>query len=108
MLMKKTETIHARVTPEIKKQAEAIFQSVGLTTSQAITLFLKAAVNHNGLPFSLNIPTDVEKELNFATAISKVDGLAPSKGANEIIRSFIRNDIDYETALKMIKKMKKN
>lgn len=105
--MSKTETIHTRVTPEIKKQAEAIFQSVGLTTSQAIALFLVASVNHNGIPFELSNPTKEQRDINFANAVAKVDGVAPSRMANNIISSYLKKDVTYETAIDMIKKMYK-
>ena len=49
--MVKTETVHTRVTSDIKEKADKIFNRLGLTTSQAITLFLTASVNNNGLPF---------------------------------------------------------
>lgn len=94
----KTETVHTRVTPEIKKKADQIFSALGLTTSQAIMLFLTASVNHNGLPFDLTNPDDDEKDLIFATSIATVDGVAPSEEAHKIARLLSRGDIDYETA----------
>lgn len=44
-------TVQIRVTPELKKQAEAVFKAIGLKTSEAIRLFLQQAVNTGGLPF---------------------------------------------------------
>ncbi len=49
-------TIHARVEPSLKKNAEMIFAAIGLTTSQAISLFLKQVELHKGLPLDLKIP----------------------------------------------------
>ena len=37
--MAKTETVHTRVTSDIKEKADKIFNRLGLTTSQAITFF---------------------------------------------------------------------
>ncbi len=37
--MAKTEMIRARITPELKTEAEAIFKKLGLSTTEAITLF---------------------------------------------------------------------
>ena len=96
--MSKTETVHTRVTPEIKKKADSIFESLGLTTSQAIMLFLTATVNHNGMPFELSLPTPEDQDLAFATAIATVDGVAPSQDAQRIFRLYSRGEIDYETA----------
>ena len=44
-------TVQARVTPELKQQAEAVFFEIGLSTAEAIRIFLKQAVNSGGLPF---------------------------------------------------------
>lgn len=96
--MAKTETVHTRVTHDIKEQADAIFSRLGLTTSQAIMLFLTASVNKNGLPFELTVPSKEEEDLIFATSIATVDGVAPSEKAQKIMRLYSRGEIDYETA----------
>jgi DNA-damage-inducible protein J len=44
-------TVQARVNPELKQEAEAVFAAVGLTTAEAIRLFLQQSVNSGGLPF---------------------------------------------------------
>lgn len=56
--MSKTETIRARVQPELKDKAENIFRKLGLTTTQAITLFYKQVELRNGLPFEVAIPNE--------------------------------------------------
>jgi addiction module antitoxin, RelB/DinJ family len=54
--MSKTGTIRARVEPELKNKAEHVFSKLGLTTTQAITLFYKQVELRNGLPFEVTIP----------------------------------------------------
>ncbi len=54
--MAKTEMIRARVEPELKREAEELFSSLGLTTTEAITLFYRQVTLHRGLPFSVRIP----------------------------------------------------
>lgn len=49
--MATNDTVQARVSAELKADAEAIFASMGLKTSDAIRLFLQQAVNSGGLPF---------------------------------------------------------
>ena len=44
-------TVQARVSHELKNEADNIFISMGLTTSDAIRLFLQQSVNVGGLPF---------------------------------------------------------
>ena len=54
--MAKTEMIRARVEPELKSQAEAVFSELGLSVTEAITLFYTQVTLHRGLPFSVRIP----------------------------------------------------
>ena len=49
-------TVRARVDSKLKKEVEEILAEIGLTTSQAITMFLKAVVRERGIPFDLKIP----------------------------------------------------
>lgn len=96
--MAKTQTVHTRVTEDIKKQADKLFSSLGLTTSQAIMLFLTAAVNRNGIPFELTLPKKEDQDLDFAISVATVDGVKPSEDAQRIVRLYSRGEIDYETA----------
>jgi DNA-damage-inducible protein J len=54
--MSKTETIRARVEPELKRGAEAVLKKIGLTSSEAITLFLTQVRLTKGLPFPVRTP----------------------------------------------------
>ena len=60
--MAKTGVISARIDPDLKRDAEQIFRELGLTTSQAITLFYKQVDLQRGLPFSVKIPNEVTKK----------------------------------------------
>ena len=57
--MSKTSTIRARVEPDLKGKAEHIFRQLGLTTTQAITLFYKQVELKKGLPFEVAIPNEI-------------------------------------------------
>jgi DNA-damage-inducible protein J len=48
-------TVRARVDSELKNEVESIFHELGLSTSQAITLFLKKVKMEKGIPFELKI-----------------------------------------------------
>ena len=54
--MGKSETIRARVEPGLKRDAEAVLKKIGLTSSEAITLFLTQVKLTKGLPFPLRVP----------------------------------------------------
>ena len=49
-------TITIRIDAELKKAAEELFSALGLSLSVAINMFLKSAVNHNGIPFEVRLP----------------------------------------------------
>ncbi|OHD86483.1 MAG: hypothetical protein A3I60_01370 [Sulfuricurvum sp. RIFCSPLOWO2_02_FULL_43_45] len=51
-------TIRARCDAELKNTAEAIFKELGITTSQAINMFLAKVKIEKGIPFELKIPNE--------------------------------------------------
>lgn len=60
--MAKTETIRARVEPELKQQAENVLRELGLSATEAITLFYRQVTMHRGLPFEVKIPNAATAE----------------------------------------------
>lgn len=56
--MSKTAYLNARVEPELKADAESIFRNLGLTTSDAVTIFLRQVVLHRGFPFPVREPNE--------------------------------------------------
>jgi DNA-damage-inducible protein J len=55
--MGKTAYITARVEPALKASAEDVLQQLGLSTTDAVTLFLRQVVLQRGLPFEVRIPS---------------------------------------------------
>ena len=60
--MPKTAVISARIDPQLKRQAEEVFSELGLTATQAITLFYRQVELERGLPFAVRVPNDVTAE----------------------------------------------
>ena len=54
--MAKTAMTHARLTPEVKKQAENILKELGISISAAYEMFYRQIIAHQGIPFNLRIP----------------------------------------------------
>ncbi|MBP1587972.1 MAG: type II toxin-antitoxin system RelB/DinJ family antitoxin [Clostridia bacterium] len=48
-----TTPINIRIDEDLKKSAEQLFSDLGLNMSSAITVFLRAAVDYNGIPFEI-------------------------------------------------------
>lgn len=53
--MADTTNLNIRMDKNVKEQAEAIFNELGLTMTSAITVFLKAAIRERGIPFRLTL-----------------------------------------------------
>ncbi|MDR3263658.1 MAG: type II toxin-antitoxin system RelB/DinJ family antitoxin [Clostridiales bacterium] len=47
----KSETLHIRIREGLKKDAESVLQDMGLSTSEAVNIFLAQVVNTNSIPF---------------------------------------------------------
>ena len=54
--MAKTANMYARIEPDLESQAEAILSALGISTSNAITMFYKQIVLQKGLPFEVKLP----------------------------------------------------
>lgn len=57
--MSKTAMIRARVDPILKEEVEMILDAIGLSTTQAITLFYQQVRLSRGLPFDLRVPNTI-------------------------------------------------
>ena len=49
-------TINVRVDENVKKQANALFEELGLDMSTALNLFLRQAISYGGIPFEIRRP----------------------------------------------------
>lgn len=56
--MPKTAMIRARVEPELKREAESLFLELGMSATEAITLFYRQVTMHRGLPFDVRVPNE--------------------------------------------------
>ncbi len=54
--MAKSANLYARIEPEVKEQAEAILNALGIPASVAITMFYKQIILRKGLPFEVKLP----------------------------------------------------
>ena len=54
----KSATARALIDPEVKKEAETILKSLGLSVSNAYELFYRQVIANRGLPFELKVPNE--------------------------------------------------
>ncbi|MEE9356199.1 MAG: type II toxin-antitoxin system RelB/DinJ family antitoxin [Methylococcaceae bacterium] len=66
-------TVRCRINPDVKDQAEEVLASIGMTTSDAIRLFLKQVAIRGTFPLEIKTPNQQsisafeEKNLNSVT-----------------------------------------
>lgn len=69
--MAKSESIQVRVEPEVKREADALFEELGIPTATAITVFLKTAIREHGFPFEVKLNGGPNRES--AAAMEEAD-----------------------------------
>lgn len=62
--MEKSEIIHVRINPLVKKEVESIFSILGISTSYAVSVFFNQVILNKGLPFKISIPKSEIKTHN--------------------------------------------
>ena len=83
--MSKSAMVRARIEPELKENAEKVFQKLGISVTQAITIFYKQVEMRNGLPFDVVIPTNETARTFEATDAGK--DLVVCKDANDMFEN---------------------
>ena len=61
--MTKEATVRARIDPELKAEVEHLFKELGITTTEAITLFYRQVKLRHGLPFDVVVPNKITEEV---------------------------------------------
>lgn len=54
----KDAIVRARVRPDLKADAEKVFDALGINTTEAIRMFLSQVRLRRGLPFSVDVPAN--------------------------------------------------
>jgi DNA-damage-inducible protein J len=83
--MAKTETLHIRVNPAIKSGVEATLNTLGLSTTEAINIFLHQIILVGGLPFEVKRPQyNYETLAAMQEARDIASGKIPAKSYNSV------------------------
>lgn len=65
--MKRTATVRARVDPGLKNDVEKLLHRLGVTTTEAITMFYNQIRLRQGLPFPVEVPNATTRKTFEAT-----------------------------------------
>lgn len=72
-------TITFRVNDELKKQSEEIFKNIGINTTTAFIIFMKAVIREGKIPFELKMDPFYKKE-NVEEIKKRIHDLDNGKG----------------------------
>ena len=87
-----TSTLQIRIDDNLKEQAVALFDRLGLDLPTAVRIFLKKAVSENGVPFELkDTPRVSVKGLEVMTAIN-------NKAIDDGVAGMTEEEIEMEIA----------
>ena len=86
-----TTLLQVRIDADTKKQADALFNELGLDTSTAIRVFIKQALKNKAIPFSIQAKSEEEEAFYNAenVAILKARYERAQKGLGLIDRDII-------------------
>lgn len=82
-----------KIDPELKREAQALFEGLGLNLSTAVNIFLRQAVREQAIPFRIGTPypndetlraiEDIQNENDLSRAFSSVDELMEDLNAED-------------------------
>jgi DNA-damage-inducible protein J len=102
VFMAKSSNLYVRIEPDVKEQAEKVFDSLGISMSNAVGLFLKQVVINQAIPFELKLApakiksVDTMTEVEFNAELEKgyADYLAGKGRPTEEVFSDIRKELN--------------
>lgn len=89
-----TTLVQVRIDDELKNQATAIYDALGIDLSTAVRMFLKRSVMVNGVPFNMTLPKSNVKAERAAKAIQELSNAASKNGTSEMTLEEINAEID--------------
>jgi addiction module RelB/DinJ family antitoxin len=85
--MPKNATITLRIAGDLKADSEQIFRRLGLTTTEAIKIFLSAVRNRRGIPFPVQLderraegaPLSADRKATLDAIMGKYAAITPGE-----------------------------
>ena len=99
MISTQTSNLTVRLDAQLKKDAEKLFNELGMTLSGAINIFLHQSIEHQGLPFQVKKKRPNRETLaamKEALELEKTGGGKTYKSVKEFMED-LENDIASET-----------
>lgn len=95
--MAKSATISMRIDEQLKSETETILKQLGMTTSEAIKIFLTAVRNRKGLPFQVQVVSEQASPLEQRKkALDAIVGAYPMISSSVDFSRKKQEEIDLE------------
>ena len=85
--------LQIRLDDELKSEANALFEALGIDLPTAIRMFLKRAVMIQGIPFPMTLPKDEYKAEDAIRAIQMANASAKKNGISDMTLDEINAEI---------------
>ena len=95
-----TTLVQVRIDDELKNQATAVYDALGIDLSTAVRMFLKRSVMVNGVPFYMTLPKKDYKAERAVRALQELSNAAVENGTSEMTLEEINAEINAVRKLK--------
>ncbi len=89
-----TTLVQVRVDDELKDQATALYDALGIDLSTAVRMFLKRSIMVNGIPFNMTLSQSDIKAERAARALRELSNAAKANGTSDMTLEEINAEID--------------
>ena len=98
-----TSVMQVRVDNELRSQAAAVYEELGIDLPTAIRMFLKRSVAVNGVPFSMTLPKQEYKADRAIQAMQNLSEAALQNGTSDMSLDEINAEITASRATRAAK-----
>ena len=88
-----TSIVQFRIEEDLKNDATALYEKLGIDLSTAMRMFLKRSVYVNGIPFSMVLPKEEYSASKALAFMSELNKSAAESGTEEMSLDDINSEI---------------
>lgn len=89
-----TSVMQFRVDDELKAQATAVCENLGIDLPTALRMFMKRTVLVNGIPFNMTLPRQDFKAQRAVRALHELSDMSQKNGTSDMTLEEINSEIE--------------
>ncbi len=89
--MAKTSSMHIRVEPKVKEEVEKILNSLGMTSTEAINIYLRQIILNSGIPFEIKMPQFSDEMLEAIAEAEEIEKHPENYKSFESVEDFMED-----------------